>query len=136
MYQVLMHEDVLAQPADPCLSAGEGAPPREAFTGCRVAWNFAEVLASWRLVYRVYRGAGLIEDNAWGIHTCPQMVHYRSVAVQRWDCGRLDATISAVADGPDGLPLDMVYQRELDALRSDNRRLIEVGSLPTSIVRR
>jgi hypothetical protein len=126
MYQVLMHEDGLPQSADPCLEV-EAPPVKEAFSGCRVARSFADVLASWRLVYRVYRGAGLVEDNPWGIHTCPQMVHYRSVAVQRWDHGRLDATISAVADGPDGLPLDTVYRRELDALRSENRRLIEVG---------
>jgi hypothetical protein len=135
MYQVPVHEDLLQQ--SPSGFASVAAAPRDpAPSGCCVANTFADVLASWRLVYRVYRQSGLIDDNPWSIHTCPQMVSSRAAVVQRHERGRLHATISAVADGPHGLPLDTVYRRELDVLRSENRRLIEVGQFAHDYERR
>jgi hypothetical protein len=43
--------------------------------------------------------------------------------------GQVVSTLTAMHDTPAGLPLDSVYPRELDGLRGEGRRLMEVGLL-------
>ncbi len=92
-----------------------------------VASNLDEVIQSWQLVYQAYVTQGLIEPNEQRLHTWRQMVSPDSVVIQGRRCHRVDYTLSAVIDGPHGLPLDSAYPAELDQLRCAGRKLVEVG---------
>ncbi len=92
------------------------------------ASNLPQVRDAWALVYHVYSQAGLIDENPHQLHTSPCMIGDRTAVFARYDAdGLIQATLSTVADGPDGLPLDSVYPDELDALRRQGVRLSEVG---------
>jgi hypothetical protein len=105
------------------------APPGRPASGLNfyVARTLGEVLEAWGVVYQAYRRDGLIDENPYGIHTTPHAVNTTSAVV--FGCiGPVPVgTISAYADGPDGLPLDTVYNAELQALRAQGRKLVEVG---------
>ena len=96
-------------------------------TRVRVARTLEEVRLSWQLGYEVYLATGLIDANPYQMHTSMQMVQSGAVVLQRMYNRRVEATLSAVADGVEGLPLDAVYRRELDLLRLNGRKLVEVG---------
>ncbi|MCC7191782.1 MAG: hypothetical protein IT444_03275 [Phycisphaeraceae bacterium] len=93
----------------------------------RVAQTLAEVAASWRMVYEVYLKSGLIHPNPYLVHTTPHHVSANTAVLQSTRHGEVEATLTAVVDGPLGLPMDSVYQRELDELRLQGRRITEYG---------
>lgn len=88
-----------------------------------------QVKAAWSLVYQSYRRRGLIDPNPLQVHLVPQSVQRRSAMVLGHRNGRLAATLGLYEDERLGLPLDAVYQAQLDALRAEGRRLYEVGML-------
>ena len=92
-----------------------------------VAETIEEVTEAWQLLYRAYLRAGYIKTNPFGIHTVPQAVGPRAVVILGRIRGVTVSTITAMIDGPRGLPLDSVYQHELDALRARGTTLMEVG---------
>jgi len=92
-----------------------------------VARKLDEVIQAWSLVYRTYVQSGLIPTNLYEIHTVAKAVK-PDTAVILARLGQLPvATLSAISDGPGGLPLDSVYSRELDELRASGRQLVEIG---------
>lgn len=92
-----------------------------------VARSLHDVLYAWQLVYNAYVNVGLIDPNAHGIHLVPQAVHPGTAVIVGKNSGAIASTMSVYADRPTGLPLDHVYRRELDGLRHQGRRLVEVG---------
>lgn len=114
------------QAVSPDLTAIGGEEP---LSGLRfgVARSVGQVEEAWRLLYRAYVRVGFLKPNDHGIHTVPEAIGPHTAVVQ----GRIDSltvsTISAIGDSPLGLPLDGVYRPELDALRGEDRRLIEIG---------
>lgn len=94
----------------------------------RVARNLKDVLNGWGLVYDAYLRQNLIRPNPCGIHTVRQAVTNPSIVIVSSTLrGPAHGTLSAYHDGDDGLPLDSVYQHELDALRAQGRQLVEIG---------
>jgi hypothetical protein len=92
-----------------------------------VASTCEEVLEAWQLVYEIYLRTGLIDPNPFQVHTVPQAVGpHAVVAIGRLD-GQAISAISAYTDSQAGLPLDSVYEAELNELRNKGRRLAEVG---------
>lgn len=92
-----------------------------------IAATREEVAAAWNLVYNSYRQADLIADNPYHIHTVPHALRPgTSVILGRMD-GEIVSTLTIMHDGGEGLPLDRVYRSRLDELRSEGRRLMEVG---------
>ena len=92
-----------------------------------VASGLGEVIEAWGLVYRSYIQSTLIEPNPFEIHTVRKAVSPRTAVILA-RLGQLPiATLSAIGDGPGGLPLDSVYGSELDELRSSGRRLLEIS---------
>jgi len=93
----------------------------------KVANHLQEVEDAWRLVYRRYLETELVHPNPVGIHTVPQALHHSSATV----CGKIKdmtvSTLTVMEDGPMKLPLDSVYPEQLDELRSQGRRMVEVG---------
>jgi hypothetical protein len=94
-----------------------------------VASSIEDALDAWRLVYLSYQRDDLIDPNAFGIHTVSQAVGPNTaIALARF--GNLAvSTLSAYVDGPQGLPLDIVYHAEIEAIRRTGRHPMEVGLL-------
>jgi len=118
-------ESIQAKPQHGCVSHITPPPPG-VFS---VARTLEEVFNSWRLVYNVYAQSGFISTNPYGLHTAPQAVNRRTAVFYSTNGRYVESTLSAILDGPDGLPLDTVYQAELDVLRRQGRRLNEHGLL-------
>ncbi len=93
----------------------------------QVAQSLNDVTSSWQLVYRSYRQLNLIDENPYEIFTVPQAVHADSAVFFGQVGSSVAYTMTAYHDGPLGLPLDSVYQNELDRLRRQGRSLLEVG---------
>lgn len=97
-----------------------------------VARTVTEAFDAWRLVYDVYVHSGFIYPNDDGIHTVPQAINRRSAVFYSKDSGKIDGSLTAMLDGPGGLPLDSVYSQTLDDLRQRGRKLSEHGLLAHS----
>ena len=97
--------------------------------GMQVARTLSEVIAAWQLVYEVYRHADFIDPNAYLIHTTRRAVTPNTVVLYLPHNGRVQSTITAIPDGPKGLPLDDVYPQELNQLRRSGRCICEGGLL-------
>jgi len=95
----------------------------------KVASTLDEVISAWGLVYRQYLQASFIRPNDISVFTFPEYLSNNSAVVVGETRGSVVCTASAVLDGPQGLPLDAYYQKELNQLRKEGRKLIEIGLL-------
>jgi hypothetical protein len=93
----------------------------------RVAESLEQALSAWRMVYMAYRRAGLIGPNPHRVHTAPQACGEHAAVIAACIGPVTVSTLTALADNPQGLPLDRVYGMELESLRRDGRVLMEVG---------
>jgi hypothetical protein len=93
----------------------------------RVAKTLDEVLAAWRLVHDAYVAKGIIEPNPFGLHTNLQATRPGALVICGDTAGELSSTLTVTPDGSLGLPLDLVYEAQLDALRSRGAKLCEFG---------
>lgn len=92
-----------------------------------VARTLGEVLGAWRLVYRSYLAAGLIQSNEQEIYSCPQAIT-PNAAVILGTIGPLTVTtLTAIVDKGQGLPIDQVYGAELEGLRKAGHTFMQVG---------
>jgi hypothetical protein len=100
----------------------------DAGTGLTISWarTIEDVVEAWQLVYQACRRSGMIAPNHQRLFTLPRAVGRQSLVLQ----GRLDiqtvTTLTAVADGPEGLPLDAEDGALLAGLRGGGRRVMEV----------
>jgi len=95
----------------------------------KVASTFSEIMAGWRLVYSQYLKWALIEVNPFSVFTYPAYISGNSAVI----LGKIDdknvCSVSAVLDSSKGLPLDVYFHKELEGLRKENKKLIEIGLL-------
>src|SRR5947207_457600 len=101
------------------------APQSELFFS--VASGLEDVLVAWGLVYETYQRQGLIDPHEFRIHTSPQAASRNAAVITGRLHGQTVSTLTGIRDSGAGLPLDSVYRRELDALRTAGHRLTEVG---------
>lgn len=103
---------------------GQSGPPGIRF---EVARRLDDVIDAWQMVYTAYRESGLIPPNPTQIHTAAQAVGPQASVI----LGCIDtltvATLTAMSDSDQGLPLDRVYGPELQSLRQQGHSLVEVG---------
>ncbi len=92
-----------------------------------VAEAYQQVDAAWSLVYATYLHEGLIPPNSAALHTVPHALQDRSVVITGKVGPTTAYTMSAYMDGEQGLPLDSVYAKQLDAMRRNGRTLGEIG---------
>jgi hypothetical protein len=115
-------------PTSPAAPQASPAPAGEAEAlTFRVARDLKEVIASWRVVYDVYVRSGFIHPNPYLIHTTPHVLSTSSAVFHSAIGDEVESTLTAMVDGPMGLPLDSVFRPELDAFRQRGRRLTEYG---------
>ena len=95
----------------------------------RIANELDDVVAAWHLVYQRYLIAGLIDPNEQEIHATLHAIQEQSLVVVGSINGAVASTLTIMPDGQRGLPLDSVYRPEIDDLRAQGRKLLEVGLL-------
>lgn len=95
----------------------------------KVANTITEVLNAWCVVYKQYLAASLISPNEFSVFTFPEYLSNNTAVITGEKMGHTVCTVSGVLDSSRGLPLDHYYKDELDSLRADNRKLIEIGLL-------
>ncbi|MGI8893332.1 MAG: N-acyl amino acid synthase FeeM domain-containing protein [Bacteroidia bacterium] len=96
----------------------------------KVASTLAEITAAWNVVYRQYLRTELIDPNPFSIFTFPEYIGNKSVVILgRQDDVKPICSLSGVLDSEVGLPLDRHYKKELDELRKNGNKLIEIGLL-------
>jgi len=95
----------------------------------KVASSLSEVLDAWCVVYRQYLAASLIGPNEYSIFTFPEYLSNSTAVIVGSKMNHTVCTVSAVLDSERGLPLDSYYRNELNELRSQNKKLIEIGLL-------
>lgn len=93
------------------------------------ARQLAQVEAAWRLVYQCYVAAGLIDANPWSLHATPSAVGVHSRVIVGAQAGTPCCTMTLSHESAEGLALDCVCGKRLDALRAQGRRMLEVGML-------
>ena len=88
-----------------------------------------DVADAWNLVYHSYLRRELIDPNRLELHTVPQAVTPYAIVVLGRIHGECTSTLTAMLDSEHDLPLQSVYDDELNQLRKQGRRLAEVGLL-------
>lgn len=92
------------------------------------ARSVEEVAKAWELVYYSYCQAGLISENPFEVHTVPQAIDEKAVVIiGRSAAGEIASTMSSYVDRPEGLPLDHIYADQMNAMRGQGCRLMEIG---------
>jgi len=95
----------------------------------KVASTINEVINAWCVVYKQYLDASLISPNEMSVFTFPEYISNNTAVVLGEKMGRTVCTVSAVLDSKNGLPLDNYYKEDLDLLRNQGKKLIEIGLL-------
>lgn len=113
--------DIIARCNRPGIS--RAVPP------CFCANTLEQVESAWGLVYDRYAEMGLIGENPYHIHVAPTVVGPDTCVIWGPEGPDIGYTMTALRDNPAGLALDSVYASDLDKLRRDGRRLLEVGML-------
>jgi hypothetical protein len=98
----------------------------------KVATTLDEIIEGWRLVYHQYVAAMLINVNPFSIFTFPEYIGRNAAVILGKLHDKSICTISAVLDSRRGLPLDSYFKNELTELRSQNKKLIEIGLLASA----
>lgn len=97
-----------------------------------VATSVDDYLEAGQVLHRGYLDEGLIEPQPGGLHLAPQLLRPTTTLFVARKAGRVMGTLSLALDSHHGLPMDVVYPRELSQLRAQGRRLAEVGTLCVS----
>lgn len=110
------------------LPVAEGGAP----AAFRVAVAATKALRqrAYALAYEVYRESGYAKDLHEGRLVTPHDADPETLTLLAEDAqGRAAGTMTLYFDGPRGLPCDAIFRGELDALRAQQRRPVEVGRL-------
>lgn len=98
----------------------------------QIAQTRDELEQAFSLVYKEYLRAGYVRENTSSkmivnIHNLSPETKVWIVKAQRM----VVSTLTQVFDSPLRLPMDEAYERELDALRLEGRRIVEISALAT-----
>ena len=93
------------------------------------AENLEDVKKAWSLVHDRYLEIGLINKNNEGVHTTKYAIGPHSCVVLGRDNFNINCTMTMFYDNPKGLALDTIYSKNLEYLRNNGGRLLEVGML-------
>jgi hypothetical protein len=98
----------------------------------KVAQNLREHDGAFRLVYQAYVQSGLMNPNSARIRVTPHLLLPTTVTFVALRAAKVVSTLSLIGDGQCGLPMQCVYDQEVDALRCMGARLGEVSALASS----
>ena len=99
----------------------------------RTATSPEDYLAAFNLVYKIFLKTGYIKASPTPFRLAPQHCNENSRVFiglhNEKSIEKLVYSISIFPDSIDGLPMDMVFRKELDELRKQGRFLVEAGHL-------
>ena len=99
----------------------------------RTAVTPQDYLSAFNLVYKVFVKTGYTRPTTTPFRLAPQHCNSDSRifigTYKDGDIEKLAYSISIFPDSDNGLPMDMVFKKELDQLRSEGRFLVEAGHL-------
>lgn len=95
----------------------------------KIAENRHERSAAFRLVYHAYIRAGLIEPNPAGLRVTPYQLQPSCEIFIASLRDEVISTVSLIADGPRGLPMESIYADEVSRLRENGLQFGEVSAL-------
>lgn len=95
----------------------------------KIAENRDERSAAFRLVYHAYIRAGLIEPNPAGLRVTPYQLQPSCDIFIASLRDEVISTVSLIADGPQGLPMESIYADEISRLRETGLQFGEVSAL-------
>jgi len=95
----------------------------------RPAMSLAELQDAYELVYRKYLEKGYLAPDEAGVRLSKYNLLPESMTIVGVFQRGVVATVTLVPDSPLGLPMDLAYVEEADALRGAGRRLAEVSML-------
>lgn len=107
------------------------APPKRPCSPLDIslARSRADLQQAFELTYRSYFRAGLAVDSPSGMRLTPfHLLTSSEVIIAKLD-QTVVSTISLFGDGKLGLPMQSMYSREIETLRTRGLRLAEVGGL-------
>jgi hypothetical protein len=104
-------------------------PSDENQVSYKVASSPDERAEAFGLVYKAYLRAGLIDENPFEMRVTPHHLLPTTDVFLAQVRGVVISTVSLVADGELGLPMESIYRDELAELRGRGGRLAEVTSL-------
>ncbi len=102
---------------------------------CALATDPDQVLAAWSLVHDVYVAHGHIAPQPQGLYLAPGALHPNTLVFVGALDGRLEGTLTAIADSELGLPPDEGFADELAELRARGDRLVFCGQFVTAPAR-
>ena len=114
-----------------CLPADHPHPLRHGLESIvfKIADSQAEREAAFELVHEMYTREHLMAPNLYGMRVTPwHLLEGTNVFVAK-DRGRVIHTLSAVPDGPKGLPMESIYGDEIHSRREAGIRLAEITCL-------
>lgn len=95
----------------------------------KLASSLEERIAALRLVYNAYVSAGLIKPNEHRLRVTPFHLHPSTKIFLAIENGEIVHTMSFIHDSEMGLPMEVIYHREIETLRRLGRRFGEVSCL-------
>jgi hypothetical protein len=95
----------------------------------KVADAVPEIEQAARLLHDAYVGRDLIPPHRSGLRVTPHLVLPSTVTLVAKNGHEVVGTLSVVVDSALGLPMEKIFAGELRALRTQGRRLAELGGL-------
>ena len=95
----------------------------------KLARTLEERIAALRLVYNAYVNAGLIKPNKYQLRVTPYHLNPSTKIFLAVENGVILHTMSLIHDSEMGLPMEVIYSREIETLRRLGRRFGEVSCL-------
>lgn len=95
----------------------------------KIAENCAERAAAFRLVHHAYCRAGLIEPNPTALRVTPHQLQASCDIFIASLRDEVISTVSLIADGPRGLPMESVFADKIWQLREQGVQFGEVSAL-------
>jgi hypothetical protein len=95
----------------------------------RVASTLGERAGAFQLVYQSYLRTGLGTPNLYRMRVTPHQLCDSSQIFVGLHDGQVVSTVTLVADGPMGLPMEDMFSQEVEDFRAEGRRVAEVSCL-------
>ncbi|MDZ7700088.1 MAG: hypothetical protein U5R49_25235 [Deltaproteobacteria bacterium] len=100
-------------------------------TTFKIADTIEELKSAYGLVHDVYVKEGYMDPHPSGMRVTKYNLLPKSTTFVGKKDGKVVVTISLIPDSENGLPMDSLFKRELDKIRSQGRYIAEVGNLAT-----
>ena len=98
----------------------------------KIADSIDELSKAYRLVHDAYVKKGYMDPDPSGMRVTKHTLNPNTTTFIGLQNKRAISTISLYRDSDSGLPMDVIYKKELDTLRLQGRKIAEVGSLAAS----